>query len=420
MSDPTIGELLKDQTKESIFDDLIQACVDEGLSTSAWQPGEPIRAVISIIARVLATIWIYIATPAMRGAFLDYAEGSWLTLLAWTNFNVKRRGKEFATANVVLENRSGAFSGVIAIGQVRIKSASGKTFTNISTDSVLAWIGSGAYPTVTLAFTADEAGTESDTLAANIVVTPIAAPTGIYVKKAPNFRGSDGELDDALRARCRASVAVLSPAGPALAYEFIALSTNRPDGSPVPVNRVKLVSLGGCQMDVYLAGPSGTVTGDMGTAGSDVFLVYANLLRYVVPAGFVCNVYGADEQNETVTIDLILSQAAGLDEAETIAAVGDEIAAYIASLPIGGLRDAPIVNSTDDGVLFKTEIEAEASEAVRRVYAASPDPLTGLARLAAGAKKGVVKATASGSDIVVDYRSIVKLTATVNATTVLQ
>ena len=396
-----LQELLKDKSKEDFFDELVQACIDEKLSTTAWQPGEPMRAVMVVVARVLAWLWSLVALPALRAAFLDYAEGAWLTLYAWTFYNVKRKGAEFASRTLTVENR-GAYAGPIAAGSVRIKnSVTGKTFTNTTGTSFLAaWSGSGAYPTVDLAFTADEAGTASDTPSGYIETQPITAPLGVYVlTNAAAMLGSDEETDPDLRVRCRASSGPLSPAGPVDAYRFVALSTTLPDGTPVSVNRVRVVDVGACTLQVFLAGRSGPTPGDMVTAGSPVFEVYQRLLKTVLPTGMKLYVYPATAASATLAINVVVGIDSGTTAEEAQTAAYDAVAAFLSEVPIGGFRSTPLVNATDPGTLYVSEITAKASESI----------------------KGIVRATCSPStDIALSYDAIPDVTLTVTTSMVKQ
>ncbi|MFO0588843.1 MAG: baseplate J/gp47 family protein [Polyangiaceae bacterium] len=362
---PTIQELLGDKTKESYFDELVQAAIDEKISTSAWQPGEPIRAIMVVVAFVLAKLWTLIAVPSLRAAFLDYATGAWLTLLAWTSYGVKRKGKEFATTTLTVENHSSVFVTIVP-GQIRLKNTdTGKTFTNITGGSVAAWPGApDPYYTVDLVFQADEAGTGSDTLSGAIDPSPITGPAGVFVQTNTSaILGSDEETDEALRIRCRLAMAPLSPAGPRAAYEFIALSTYRPDGTtPVGVNRVRVLDMGNCQVEVYLADRSGPTTGSLMVPGSDLFLVWQNLLKLVVPVGITAGVYAAAVVADSLTVKAYVDVDSGLSQQEALDKIAGVMAEYISKVPIGGNRTAAIVLKTDPGYLYNSELCAKASE----------------------------------------------------------
>lgn len=373
MADKTIDELLVDKTKEDYFDELVAAATAEGLSSTAWQEGEPARALMSMVARVLFAFWNVIARPALRGAFLDYSSGGWLTLLAWTMYGVKRKGEEFATASIVVENESASFYSLVP-GQIRLKNLDGKTFTSTSGSSIAAYLGSGAKPTATIIFIADEAGTGSDTLAGDLVATPITAPNGIVARTASvAMAGSDAETDAALKLRCKSAMGPLSPAGPLAAYQFVALSTLRPDGTPVAVNRVRVVDTGFCGVEVYLASASGPTPGTMADLTTDVGLVYAALLKQAVPTGFTCEVFGASVATLDLNIELRVDLDSLLTEDEAVAAATAAFNKYITTLPIGGRRSAPLVTSMDDGYLFADELRAKMSESAEGIIRVTTD-----------------------------------------------
>lgn len=405
METPSLTDLLGDKTKQTFFDELVQAAIDEKLSTLSWEPGEPIRAVMSIVARVLARMWTFFAVPAIRAAFLDYASGTWLSLLAWTSYGVRRKGSEFAQRTLTLENRGASFLTIVP-GQVRLKNAdTGKTFTNIDGGSVAAWPGApDPYYTVALTFRADEAGTGSDTLPGDIAEAPITGPSGLFVKTpTPAILGSDEESDEALRVRCRAAMAPLSPAGPKAAYEFVALSTYRPDGTPVGVTRVRVLDTGNCHVEVYLANRSGSTTGSTMDPTSDVFLVWEKLLKWVVPTGITLGIHGAALKTDTLEFTVYVDIDSGLSQQEAVDKVAGTIAAYISKVPIGGNRTTNPIAWNDPGYLFGSELNAKASECADGILKATSTLFTG----------GV-------EDLTLQYNEIPDITFTVTAVLVKQ
>lgn len=389
MADPTLDDLLKDKTKEDFFDELVDAAVEEQIPETAWQPGEPMRFVMGIVARVLAALWALIL-PALRAIFLDRATEAWLTLIAWAIYGVKRKGATAGQATLTVENRGSTFYASIAAGQIRVKNGTtGKTFTNVSAGGPLAaWPGTGAYPTLDLTFRADEAGTASDTFAGEISTEPVTAPSGVFpLTNATAILGTDEESDPDLRARCKAAPSATSPAGPKLAYQYVALSTQRDDGTYVDVTRVRVVDIGNCQLEVYLAGSSGPTDGDMNTAGSDVFLVYAALLSKVLPTGMTLYVYPAAtvevgdplDDSTWVQISVYVPADSGLTKDEAEAAADAAIAKYLASFPIGGQRKTNAMSTVEDGYLYWSEVAAKASESADLIIAAEHDRVSDLA-----------------------------------------
>lgn len=382
MADPTLPELLKEKTKEDFFDELVDAAIAEGIPETAWQSGEPLRHVMAFTARVLAIMWALVL-PALRAPFLDFATGAWLTLLAWSFYGVKRKGATFGQASIPVENRGGSLA-VIPVGSVRIKnSATSKTFTNTTGGSIAAWSGSGAYPSTSLTFRADEAGSGSDTFAGEIAATPVTAPSNVFVKTTPTatpaILGSDEEDDAALRVRAKASQGPLSPAGPKDAYRFAALSTTRPDGTYVDVTRVRVIDWGNSELRMFLAGSSGPAGGSMVEGTSDVFYVYANLLKTVLPTGQVLKVYAATDADiieptltytYIVNLSLYVDIDSGLTKAEAERAATDALTRYIAAFPIGGQRKVEAGDPQEAGRLFWSEVCAKASESAEGIIAA--------------------------------------------------
>lgn len=362
-----LSDLIKDLTKEDVLADLLAAGAALGLSTSSWQPGEPIYDLLAIVAENLANLWNKHCAPAIRGGFLDYAEGLWLDLLAIIMYGVTRISATYASTTVDLENRGGGFYTIVA-GDIKVASSAGKSFTNIDGGTLTSWSGSGAYPTLTLSFTADEAGSDSAVAADDIAIyptTPLTAPAGVYVVSNTLGNANDSEEDDSLKERCRLSTGPLSPGGPKSAYTSVALSTVRDDGTSVDVNRVKLVNHGDGTGDVYLAGINGAASGDTATDGSDVFLVNAALQTYVVPPGFTVTVQPAEEVPFVIDMNVYVDRASGLTALEAETAVMEDLVKMGQTYPIGGHKTNPLAVN---GVYYKSEVEAVASQAAVGIF----------------------------------------------------
>ncbi len=315
----SIEDLLQDQTKEALLADLLALASALGLSTEAWQPGEPIYDLLAIFTEQLARLWNDPIVRALRAGFLDYATDSWLTLLAWVTYGVYRREETFATMSLVVENRGGGYYSFVA-GDLRVQNSNSKGFTSTSSGVLTPWSGTGAYPTVTISFQADEAGTGSDTVANDIAAYPIVpskAPASVYVRTnaGPAF-GREQETDEGLRERCRLSTGPLSASGPRSAYEAVALETLRPDGSAVNVTRVAVVEPGGGVVEVYLASDSGAASGDTVTLDSDVYLVNVRLQDLVVPPGLTVTVAAATEVPCSYNMDLTVDRKSKLTKVE--------------------------------------------------------------------------------------------------------
>jgi hypothetical protein len=410
----SISDLVKDLTKEGVLADLLEIAEAFGLTTTAWQSGEPAKRLLTIFADQIASLWNATLVNAVRSGFLDYASGDWLTLVAYTCYNTLRNDATFATAAVTLENRGGGFYTFVA-GDVRIRAgsgaAAGKTYTNTTGGTLVPWSGVGAYPTLEMTFQADEAGEDSSTAVSTIEAfptSPVVAPAGVYAVTNGNaFTGQSEESDADLRIRARLYTGVLSPAGAAAAYTVVTLATRKTaagglllpgdagysDGVSVAVNRVRVVDQGFGVVGVLLASTGGEASGDTATAGTDVFLVNVALQLLVVPAGITALVASADAIAAPCTITVYVDRASNVTAADAITAATAAVAAYFRTLPIGGNRLTP----GGSGYAFRSEIEAAAS---------SPT--------------GIFKATMSQGDLLMAGDDVAVPTIVVTATVVTQ
>ncbi|MGK3961316.1 baseplate J/gp47 family protein [Sorangium sp. So ce1667] len=419
----SIHDMLSDLTDEGVLDDLKEVAQAIGLTVTAWQSGEPALGLAAIFSRQIARLWNTYIVKALRAGFLDYATGDWLTLTALAIYGVRRRGETFAALPVTVENRAGGLWTILS-GDIRIRNANGKTFRNVTEGTLPSWGGSGAYPTLTLTFEADEAGSASDTPISSIVASPVTAPEGVFAQAntVAGF-GQDEESDGRLRERCRLSSAALSPGGPLAAYHFIALTTRRPgedDDEPdrllatetddvyVNVTRVRVLDknvygsgLAPGQVAVYLASDTGPAGGSVGVEGSDVFLVNAALVRHVLPPGMTLTTLPAVALPVTVNIALYVDRASNVTGPAAVAAATQAEQLFFRDFTVGGHR----LSLMSTGRLFATEVAAKASESSPGIFKASVT-FTG--------------ATLDGTDVVVGMTNVVVPTFNITATVVTQ
>jgi phage-related baseplate assembly protein len=356
-----LSDLLSDLEREAVLEDFIAVAQVLGLTTTAWQPGEPIYDLLDIFANQIATLWNDPIVRALRAVFLDDAEGAWLTLFARTFYNVQRGAATFATISVVLENRSALFHDVSAAGAVTVTNAAGKTFTSTgpasgSTGTLAPWPGSGAYPTTTLVFQADEAGSGSNTAINTIAATSVSGPSNVFVQSNAAGLASDEETDDQVKRRCRARVASLSASGPRAKYEDVALGVRRSatddpvmpgeegydDATPLNINRIRIEEPGDCTVNVWLAAPSGAASGDDVTAGTDVYIANAAIQKHCTPPGMTVNVASAVEVPiDYTTIVVYLDRDSGVTQTEGEETATSALTAFFRVLAIGGDRKSP-------------------------------------------------------------------------------
>lgn len=360
-----IDGALSEITFESVLEDELDIARDLGISETAWAPGRPLRAVLSLTATLVSQGYNKLALPALRGRFFGAARGAWLTLLAWTDRDVERSGAEFAAGATAVENRGGGFF-TIAAGDLRIQNASGKTFTNTTGGALQPWLGSGAYPTLDLTWSADESGTASNTPAGGIKAHPtplVSGPASVYARtNATAWLGADEEPDDQLARRAVIAPAKAAPGGPRAKYEAIALETTRPDGKTrVNVNRVRILEPGNGVVRLLLASPAGAAAGDASTVGTDVYQVNARIQTAVVPPGTTAIVESADERPiglGTFTVYVATESTTTREAAESKAHAA--LVEWAQKLPIGGRRKV----AGALGYIFVQEARAVAKAAV--------------------------------------------------------
>lgn len=378
----TLDELIQDLSNEEVYDELIARLREKGVPVTAWQPGEPMDAFAQTVAEFFRDKWNGTVAPALRAAFLDKAEGAWLTILAWSVYGVIRFEKTFATSKSIRVKNLGGVPWTINAGDIVIKNATNnKTFYN-TTGGFLPASGS-PIPYLDLIFLAIEAGSDSNTLVDDIAENPVSGPVSVVVDKAAASNlplvGSDGESDEELRERCRLSSAVspiyyesgekkeFSFGGPAAAYKFVSLSSLRADGTPVSVNRVSVVDKGNCELEVWLAGPSGPTPGDMLTAGTDVFTVYTNILSKINTTGLTVSVYGAIEAPADYSYNVAIDRDSGITKEEAEAAIEKELIAYFSTFPIGGQHKTPPINGVAAGYLYLETLDGVVQNAVTKI-----------------------------------------------------
>ena len=365
-----LSDLVKDLTREEVLEDLLAVAKALGLSTTAWQPGEPVWVLLTTLADQLSKLWNGVIVRALRAGFIDYAEGGWLTLLAWTMYGVYRKDATFGATLITLENRGGGFY-PIAPGDIRIANADGATFVNTTSGTLGSWNGTGTFPTVDLQFVADEAGSASSTPIGGIQAYPTEPQTtfpGVFARtNVAAIVGADVEDDDGVRARCRLSTGPLSPAGAKSAYESVALSTKRPDGSYIDCTRTRVRTNGGGKTVVYLASATGPTPGSDVLEGSDVYLANIAIQDTVQPWGITALVEPAIGQALTVDATVYVSRSSNVTAVEAIASVKAALALYFAKLPIGGYTITPGVGS---GYVFREALVAVAGKANAGIYRA--------------------------------------------------
>jgi len=328
----TFSDLISTKTLEEWKRSIVNVAILVGLKTQNWAEGGYTRTLLALFAQLYKTAGDVVRLIAASG-FLDTAEGAWLTLLARSVFNVTRIEATFANAaeGITLTNGGGGLYTFEPGDLIVAHSSTGKTYRNTSGGTLSPGIGQ----TLKLDLEAEEAGTASNAGVGTITVL-VSTFLGVTCSNSVALVGLDEEKDEALRQRCRDSLALLALGGIKRAYEFVARSATRLDGSAVGVTRVRVMPApGDGTVDIFIASASGAV------AGPDVTIVQAEFDEKVTPYGFDATAISASNVALTAPCTIWIPSSLGLTTAEARQAVFDALEAYVQTLPIGGVIISP-------------------------------------------------------------------------------
>lgn len=328
MAVESIDDILTAKTADELTTELLASHTAEGLPVTAWQTGNPLRTMTKADATALADLHTTVGSIG-AAAFLDDAEGDWLTLLAASKFDLTRTAGVACEGYVTLTVTAGAGpysispGGLLVSDGVRrwrsIDDASGTTVTSAA--SVLVKV------------QAEAVGTAYNVAAGTIttLITPASAglsvsnpvPSGLttWITTA----GAAEETDASLRQRCRDRWGTLGRGANDTAYRYWARTGHAYEAQ---VTRAVVVwGVGNGALTIYIAGPANAIT--------DSAIVSA------VQANVDTNKPGTDNATVTaatgvtVTIDATIRVRAASDSTANRALATDAVAAYFASLDIG-------------------------------------------------------------------------------------
>ncbi len=293
-------------------------------ATGAWQAGSVPRTLVDIDAMALADLTNLVAAIARGGLVttepgVTGADGSWLDLVAGSVYALTRQPAVAAVVNVVLTDAGNAGPFTIVAGQLWVESTTGKRYTN-AVGGTLAQGG-----TLTLAFQAESPGAAWN-VGDNQITSLATSLPGVTVNNpGPSSfttSGVDTESDQALATRCIGRWSQLGTGSPAAAYDSWARTAS------AEVTKTKPAASGsvGGQVDLYLAGSSGGVSGAAVTAVS-------SYITPKQPLGSTLNAVSATPAATTVTATVFYYSAYA---ATVQAACEAALSALVAALPIGG------------------------------------------------------------------------------------
>jgi phage-related baseplate assembly protein len=339
-SPDNLSGLLVQQSQADIYNAFLSICTTIGLPVTSWQPGDPTRSLGFLEATDLETLES-IVVGYIQSGFLDYASGIWLTIVAQQVFNVAVPQPTYATTAEILTNTSG-YVYVIDPGDLTFSnSSSGATYTNTSGGTLN---GVGATLSVTVVATQAGSGSsagagEIDTLVTTLLGVTCANPTAAI--------GLDLQAAATTVQQCRNKLSSLSPAGPAGAYSYVALTAALTGVTDVTRAREYDDSETG-DVTLYIAGPSGAVS------GSDVTAVQNAVNQYATPLCITPTVLSAANVVIPITYSLWIYSDVNQTAAQIEAAVETAIENFFVARPIGG----DIIPPATSGALYASMIES--------------------------------------------------------------
>ncbi len=353
MSEILLADLVTEEDVVTLYQKLIDILESLGVSTSTWKPGDPTRETLYAVATILAAKET-LQTSVIKAGFLELAEKKWLSNKGKSDYDVPREEATYAECNFVFTSTA-ALSYVIDAEDITLRNSStGATYRNVAAGTLTAG------GTLTLLIRAEVAGSSSSAGIGEIdeIVTSMPNVTGANSTVAV---GVDEESDEDYLDRCRDKLASLSAAGPAEIYDFVARTSALNGGANITQTKVIADNVDGT-VTVYLAGPSGVVS------GGDVALVQAGFDTYAEPLTIESTAVSCTTLTQNVTYTLWVKAAIGLTSGEIQDAVEAALQQAIAARPIGGDIIPPaLVGYVYQGWIQATIIEAVAPHGFRAV-----------------------------------------------------
>ena len=349
---PTLASLLVQETQPDILAQWLQICQTIGLPTTAWQAGDPTRALGMLESTLLSTLETE-AVGFISAGFLDSAaqplpDGSinpWLAILAQQFYGLIVPSATYATTSVTLTNSGGGIY-EIAPGDLTFTLSvnPGVTYTNTS-GGILTGVGSPA-ATLSVTVIASQAGAASNAGAGEID-TLVTALLGVSCTNPTAATGQNQQDAATTVQQCRNQQSAFSPGGPAGAYSFVALNQALTGLVDITKAREYDDSETG-DVTLYIAGASGTVS------SSDVAAVQAAVLANVTPLCITPTVYSAAGYTINVAYTLWIYSSVNQPLATITASIQTALQNMFAARPIGG----DVIPPASTGALYQSLIEA--------------------------------------------------------------
>lgn len=294
-----------------------------GLPVDSWRVGDPTRSLYKYVAEALATRDEQDA-EFVKAGFLSTAEGDWLTVHAAEVFGIDRDEATYAAPTITITN-SGGGRYPLAAGDLTVQATStGKTYHNTDDHVDPGDILEGG-ATITFTLIADEAGSASAVIADEIDTIVSPALLGCAIDSSTAATATDGQSDDELQDDCEDTLGALSPNGPADAYNSVVRNSELTGVTEITRSASSEDTADGT-VTVYVAGPSGAVSGAAVTAAQAAVRIWAE------PLTITATVQSVSEAPRALTATI-----SGDDiPADFEAQIESAFAAYLVTLPIGG------------------------------------------------------------------------------------
>lgn len=312
-----------------------------GMRVSSWKPGAVVRTWTWASAVVLSAFSDLAASIAKSG-YLEYAEGTWLDLLAWYVYRQTRDQASFATGTVRLTNHGGGEYELDPGDLIVSSPTTNKQYRNTSPVTIAAGAANIIVP-----IRAVEAGAASSASAGEITDMVTTLLQVECLGNDTSVSGTDAESNAALRTKCLESLGALSPFGPWDAYASAVRAARRDDGSSLGVTRIRPSNDGYGNVTVYVATASG------GIQPGDVDVANAAVRARAEPLSVNAEVVSATAVLTPITYELWIYNTTGRTDDEIKAVIAARLSAFVQRQPIGGNK----IDSTSR--VYKTAIAAE-------------------------------------------------------------
>lgn len=367
----TYAELITIKDADTIFTEILARLTTAGFPVTAWQAGGVARALVDVDAETLAELYDLLVDIGKAWS-LDDAEGDWLTLHAYSRFDLTRIAATFAKHSVRLSTvASGAGPYSITAGQLVVTNANGIRFrsTNSATETV------PAAGSVDITVQAETAGVGGNTVPSS-VVTPALAGV-VFSWQSVVTAARDEETDAALRQRCRDRWATLATGFTREAIRYYATNATLVDGTSAGCTRVGFATpAGDGSYIVYVAGASGAL------GGTPLARVQV-ALDAVKPITDTPVVTNATEV--TITFAGTIRFYSGYNTGANQIAAAAALTAYVNALPLGDTSDPPIVDEAG----AKAAVYAALPGKVRDIDLSNADVSLTLGQVAVADTSGV-------------------------------